>query len=240
MKPMTRRALLGGTCSAALGLPFLGGYARAGGSEAPKRLVILWTPNDADWTDQYDSPLPDGPLPATLPSFLAPLAGFRDRLACARGLNVAWSGGHSAIGHALTGIDWVGPDSNNFWAGGPSVDQHIAQSLGGTSLTLGVSCGAKNGKGRLSYSAAETPVDPYEDPAVAFGALFSDVGVDTAELDARRAREHSILDRVASDLAAYTAQIPAEQRPRLEAHLEGIRALEDKIDDTLVSTLAVF
>ena len=39
MKPISRRALLGGSCSAAFGLPFLGSFARAGGSEAPKRLV---------------------------------------------------------------------------------------------------------------------------------------------------------------------------------------------------------
>lgn len=232
----TRRGFLGAG-TAALGLPFVGGYAQGQTGAAPKRLVILWTPNDAQWPDQYEVPLPGGQaLPATLPTFLQPLEAFRDRLAVVRGLDNPFEGGHTSIGHSLTGVDWIGPDGNNFWAGGPSVDQHIAQGLGLSALTLGVANGAKNGKGRMSYAAAEAPVDPTEDPSVAFDTLFSDVDSDADEIAARRAREHSVLDRVASDLEAFTAQIPAEQRPRLEAHLDGVRALEQAIDDELLAS----
>lgn len=232
----TRRGFLGAS-AAALGLPFVGGYAQGQSGAAPKRLVILWTPNDAQWPDQYEVPLPGGnALPDTLPTFLQPLEGFRDRLAVVRGLDNPFEGGHTSIGHSLTGIDWIGPDNNNFWAGGPSVDQHIAQGLGLSSLTLGVANGSKNGKGRMCYTAAEAPVDPIEDPSVAFDTLFSDVDSDADEIAARRAREHSVLDRVASDLEAFTAQIPAEQRPRLEAHLDGVRALEQAIDNELLAS----
>lgn len=235
MTRVSRRRWLGGA-AAAMGLPFLGGYANAGGMQAPKRLVILWTPNDGQWVDQYETPLTNGALPDALPAFLQPLEPFRDRLAVASGLRNDFEGGHTSIGHSLTGIDWIGPDGNNFWAGGVSVDQHIAQSLGEEALTLGVSCGSKNGKGRMSYSAAETPVDPIEDPSVAFESLFANVGIDTAELDALKARKHSVLDRVASDLQSFSAQIPAAQRPRLEQHLESIRAIEQKIDDELLAS----
>lgn len=236
MARFSRRRLLGGGAAAALGLPFLGSFARAGGAP-PLRLVIVWTPNDAQWVDQYETALtPGAALPATLPSFLQPLAEYRDRIAVVGGIGNTFEGGHTSIGHSLTGIDWIGPDGNNFWAGGVSVDQHIAQSIGEEALTLGVACGAKNGKGRMSYAAAETPVDPIEDPSIAFDSLFADVGSDADELAARRARKHSVLDRVAADLEAYSGQIPAEQRPRLEQHLESIRAIEEKIDDELLAS----
>lgn len=234
MRRISRRRWLFGT-AAAMGLPLLGRYAHGDELAAPRRLVILWTPNDAQWIDQYEVPLSPGALPADLPAFLQPLAGFRERLAVVGGIHNVFEGGHTSIGHSLTGVDWIGPDDNNFWAGGVSVDQHIAQSRGEEALTLGVSCGVKNGKGRMSYAASQTPVDPIEDPAVAFDSLFADVGVDTAELEALRARKHSVLDRVASDLQAFSAQIPAAQRPRLEQHLDSIRAIEQTIDDDLLA-----
>ncbi|MBL4684144.1 MAG: DUF1552 domain-containing protein [Nannocystaceae bacterium] len=238
MQGISRRRLMGGAlgAGAASGLPLLGTFARAGNAAPPTRLVILWTPNDAEWVDQYEAPLTAGaPLPDSLPNFLQPLAAYRDRLVVAGGLTNEFAGGHTSIGHALTGIDWIGPDGNSFWSGGPSVDQHIAQALGEQALTLGVSCGSKNGKGRMCYSAAETPVDPIEDPIVAFNALFSDIGVDDDVLAALRVRRHSVLDRVASDLQAFEAQIPAQQRPRLQQHLEAIRGIEATIDDELLA-----
>lgn len=236
MSRITRRRLLGSGAAAALGLPFLGSFAR-GADAPPLRLVILWTPNDAEWPDQYGVTLtPGAALPAILPASLQPLVDFKDRIAVLGDISNPFEGGHTSIGHSLTGIDWIGSDSNHFWAGGPSVDQHVAQALGEDALTLGVACGAKNGKGRMSYSAAETPVDPIEDPTIAFDSLFADLGSDADEVAARRARKHSILDRVASDLVAFQAQVPAEQRPRLEQHLDSIRSIEEKIDDELLAS----
>ena len=236
MQRLTRRGLLSGGAAAALGLPFLANFAH-GGTGAQTRLVIVWTPNDAQWVDQYETPLTPGQaLPASLPTFLQPFEAFRDRLAVVGGIENPFEGGHTSIGHSLTAVDWIGPDGNNFWAGGVSVDQHIAQALGVEALTMGVSCGSKNGKGRMSYSASQTPVDPIEDPRTAFDALFADVGAEPAELAARRARKHSVLDRVVSDLESYRQQIPAEQRPRLEQHLDGVRAIEAKIDDELLGS----
>lgn len=235
MSRLSRRMFLGAG-TAALGLPFLGGYARGGQGTPAKRLVIVWTPNDAQWVDQYETPLTSGEaLPASLPTFLQPLEPFRDRLAVLGGIDNLFEGGHTSIGHSLVARDWIGPDNNNFWAGGVSVDQHVAGSLGDTALTLGVSCGSKNGKGRMSYEAAEQPVDPIEDPAVAFENLFADLDLDETQLQLQRQRQHSILDRVAADLTAFETQVPAEQRPRLQQHLDGIRAIEEKIDDELLA-----
>ncbi|MBC8069739.1 MAG: DUF1552 domain-containing protein [Deltaproteobacteria bacterium] len=237
MRKFSRRRIIGGGAAAALGLPTLSSFARAGEAQAPLRLVVVWTPNDAQWIQQYETPLVAGAaLPVDLPAFLQPLDSYRDRIAVLGGISNVFENGHTSIGHSLTGIDWIGADSNHFWAGGVSVDQHIAQALGQEALSLGVVCGAKNGKGRLSYSAAETPVDPIEDPSVAFDALFADVGADADELAARRVRKHSVLDRVAADLEAFAQQVPAAQRPRLEQHLTSIRAIEQKVDDDLLAS----
>ncbi|MEM6996898.1 MAG: DUF1552 domain-containing protein [Myxococcota bacterium] len=234
---LNRRRFLQGGGAAALGLPMLGNFARGGEAPVAPRLLIVWTPNDADWQEQYETPLVAGAaLPASLPSFLQPLEAYRDRLAVLSGLRSDMEGGHTSIGNILTGTDWVGPDNNNFWGDGPSVDQHIAQSTGQPAITLGVACGVKNGKGRMSYLGAADPVDPFEDPALAFEALFADVDSDAEEIAARRARQHSILDRAAADLVKFTAEIPAEQRPRLEQHLDAVRALEDTIDNNLAAS----
>jgi Protein of unknown function (DUF1552) len=237
MRGSTRRGFLGSLGAAALGLPALSGFVRAGDAPPPPRLVILWTPNDAQWVSQYETPLVSGAaLPAALPAFLEPLAAHRERLAVLAGIDNAFDGGHTSIGHSLTGIDWIGPDDNSFWAGGISVDQRIAQALGDQALTLGVGCGVKSGKGRMSYSASETPVDPIEDPAIAFAGLFADVGADQVELAALRARKHSVLDRVAADLESFRQRVPASQRPRLDQHLTAIRDIESRIDDELSAT----
>ncbi|MFO0631646.1 MAG: DUF1552 domain-containing protein [Nannocystaceae bacterium] len=232
-----RRHFLATGAAAALGLPTLSSFVRAGGAAAPRRLVIVWSPNDAQWVEQYETPLVSGAaLPAVLPAFLQPLAAHRSRLAVLGEIDNLFDGGHTSIGHALTGTAWIGPDDNNFWAGGVSVDQYLAQALGQPALTLGVTCGYKTGKGRMSYAASESPVDPIEDPAVAFANLFADVGVDAAELAARRARKRSVLDRVAADLQAFRATVPPEQRPRLDQHLDSIRDIELHLDDALTAT----
>lgn len=235
MVSLRRRSLLGGAAAAAMGLPFVGNFARAGGASAPRRLLIVWSPNDPQWPEEWESPLVHGAaLPASLPTFLDPLEHHRDRLSVL--FDMQGRGGHVSIASVLTGVPYVGPDDNNMWGGGISVDQHIASSLGDAALTLGVACGSKNGKGRLSYTASETPVDPLEDPSIVFDGLFADLDLGQAELEQKRARQKSVLDRVAGDLSAFTQQIPAEQRPRLEQHLQSVRDIESRIDEDLLAS----
>ncbi len=236
MSRFSRRGFLGGAAAAAMGVPFLGNYAKAGGDAVPPRLVILWTPNDAQWTDEWESPLSHGAaLPETLPSFLSGLESHRDRLSVLYGVQGV-EGGHTTIAKSLTGLPFIGPDGNNMWGGGISVDQHIAQARGESALNVGVMCGARNGKGRMTYSGPEAPVDPHENPITLFNDLFADLDLDTSELERKRARQQSVLDRVASDLASYQQSVPQEQRERLEQHLDGIRAIESQLDEGLLAS----
>lgn len=236
MSQFTRRGFLGGAAAAAMGVPFLGNFAKAGGNAVPRRLVILWTPNDAQWTDEWESPLTHGAaLPDAFPSFLSELEAHRDRLSVLFGVNGV-SGGHTTIAQVLTGLPFIGPDGNNMWGDGISIDQHIAAARGESALTVGVKCGAKNGKGRMCYSGSEAPVDPHENPVTLFDDLFADLDLDTDALEQKRARQQSVLDRVASDLAGYQQQVPQEQRERLEQHLDGIRAIESRLDEGLLAS----
>lgn len=232
---VTRRGFMGGAAAAAMGLPFLGNFAHARDGGAPKRVVLLWTPNDPQWTEEYESPLADdGALPEVFPSFLAGLESHRDHLAVLSGIQGL--GGHHTIAEVLTGVPFIGPDANNMWGGGISIDQHIAAARGETGLAVGVSCGSKNGKGRMIYSGPEAPVDPAENPVTLFEELFADLDLDTTELEHKRARQQSVLDRVAADLGRYQAQLPSHQRERMEQHLDGIRAIEASLDETLLGS----
>jgi hypothetical protein len=225
-----RRQFLGAAGATALGLPWLRNFAHAA-DEPPRRLVVVYSPNESIDREFWalGSSGADVALPASLPSFLGPLDPFVSRLCLLADIRDEFADGHNAIHNALTGVAKIGPN-NSSWAGGISVDQHIAASLGVDALTLGAKCGAKNGKGRLSYLGANQPVDPIENPTQAFDWLFTDFDLDPAELEAKRARRRSILDRAAGDLERFTQQVPTHERPKLEAHLAFVRELELKID----------
>jgi hypothetical protein len=225
-----RRHFLGAAGAAALGLPWLRNFAYAA-DEPGRRLVIVYSPNesiDREFWGVAGSGA-NVALPAELPTFLSPLDPFVSRLCLLADLRDVFADGHNAIHNALTGVAKIGPN-NSSWAGGISVDQHIAASLGVDALTLGAKCGAKNGKGRMSYLGANQPVDPIENPTQAFDWLFGDFSLDPAELEAKRARRRSILDRAAGDLERFTQRVAAHERPKLEAHLDFVRELELEID----------
>ncbi len=70
-------------------------------------------------------------------------------------------------------------------------------------------------------------------PQAAFDRYFADFGANEANLAQRRQRRTRLLDRVARDIARFQASLPREQRPRLEAHLEAIHAIEAEIDGNM-------
>jgi hypothetical protein len=79
-------------------------------------------------------------------------------------------------------------------------------------------------------------VAPENQPINIYNQLFKDVviGETDAEREARlaqlRARRKSVLDYLVADLNRLNARIPAAQRPKLDSHLEAIRALEKSLD----------
>jgi hypothetical protein len=82
----------------------------------------------------------------------------------------------------------------------------------------------------LSYKGANMPIFPEVRPAVAAQNLFGNLVQGGAAAVARQQQlNKSILDLVAKDLGALQKQVPASQRPKLDAHLSAIQHLEAQI-----------
>jgi len=238
---LSRRTLLGGA-GVALALPMLEAMrpprARAA-SVAIANGLVMFTANGtihSNW-------VPSGTETAfTLSPILMPLAPYQADLVVVDGVYQQGGGGdghQNGMGGMLTGQALnPGPFAGTGaapagWAAGPSVDQRIAEVLGGVtpfrSLELGVQVGEANNWGRMSYRAANQPLVPEDDPARVYERVFADFHADPAALAKRRARHKSILDAVAADIARVGQRLSVEDRPRLDAHLTAVRELETRL-----------
>ncbi len=234
-----RRRLLQGIGTSLACVPFLRALpSQAGGGDFPKRLLFFASPNDST-----DRPLwlPDGDglefdLPASLPEILQPLEDFRDNLLIIGNMVMdtrdkeTGPGGHVGMGHQLTGvanITWPNQQfESEFWAGGISIDQFVANELGVDALTLAARPYGNNGGCRISYRGANDPVHPYEDPVAAFNAVFGDPDLSTDELLAQYQHQVKSLDRVALELDRLRPRLPSVDHDKVDAHLEHLLALQ--------------
>jgi Protein of unknown function (DUF1552) len=122
----------------------------------------------------------------------------------------------------------------------PSIDQVLADkamALKGTrytSLQIAGDSRADNGRTDdhlrvMSYDLKLNPLFPQLEPTKTFGELFKGISTekaDPAAIQLAMEQEGSVLDFLKGDLARLSAQLPADQRPKLDSHLDAIRELE--------------
>ncbi|NUP04695.1 MAG: DUF1552 domain-containing protein [Polyangiaceae bacterium] len=199
-----------------------------------------------------------GPLTAPLKTALAPLEPFKSELSIVSGLSIPAGNGAGSIpaggryGRASFHDESVGPllsgmrspsnDSN--WAQGVSSDYVVAQQLGGATAIsqLALRVQAANYGGHLvplSYNDDADPIDPYSSPQGLFDTLFGSTFVPPGEdsepdpaAELARAKQASVIDLVRGDTNRLVARVGAQDRQRLEAHLEGLDTLYKKITAT--------
>ncbi|MCA9695685.1 MAG: DUF1552 domain-containing protein [Nannocystaceae bacterium] len=247
-----RRAFLGGA-AVALGLPLLDAMrprsARGATARPPTRLLCYYLPNGAlmgAWT-------PSGEGAAfTLSPTLASLEPVRDDVLVISGLENGASDpgapGHHAAGTAgfLTAARALRSESALQLA--TSIDQLYARELVGetplASLQLGVDGGGAIGdcdngyacaySRAISWSGPATPMPKITAPRVAFDLLFGgyDPKASAEERATRRARRRSVLDAVRGDARRLTRELDGGDRLRLDEYLEGVRALELRVEQT--------
>ncbi|MCB9521312.1 MAG: DUF1552 domain-containing protein [Myxococcales bacterium] len=237
--PLTRRQVLrgalGGSIAVALPLPRLGawlndsGTAFADGAALPKRygtwffgngvIPSRWVPDREGVGDQW-----------SLSEQLRPLSAFKRRLSVATGYDLdlpfelAHLRGAAAV---LTGLD-----KQETTVRAPSIDQLLADRLGSgaafRSLEVAVS-EALSFAGTIcrtvSHSGRNAPNYPEGDPNRLFARLF---GIAPAS-EEMRTLEASVLDAVLDDLSALRRRVGVEDRARLEAHADGVRAMERRL-----------
>jgi hypothetical protein len=237
----SRRQVLGGLGATTALTPFLPLLEReteaAPGDNGPKRLILLFTPNGT----LHERWVPTGTeTEFTLGQLLAPLAAFQDRLIVLDGMRVIRQGPgddhQMGMGCMFTGSQLLegGEDGSAGLGGGVSVDQEVANALGGEtpyrSLEFGVQAGGADVWSRMSYQGPDQPIAPEDNPTAMFDRLFADLGVDTTEIDKLKAERRSVIDLVKDDLASLETRYGGGDRVKVEAHLQAIREIERRND----------
>ncbi|MFM2245265.1 MAG: hypothetical protein RL071_1339 [Pseudomonadota bacterium] len=234
----SRRGVLRGALGGAavtVGLPwlelFVGPTARAE-TTFPIRFGV-WNWGNGVRPDQW-RPVGEGSgLSWTLSEELAPLINVKEKLAVVTGMAVKvpnyiphWSG----AGGLLTGLDALG-DDEDWTVQGPTIDHIVADQIGGATIYKSLEIGLDTNEifsftGPNARAPGET--DPFTLYERIFGATFREPG-EGGVVDPRLGYRRSALDAVMQDVHALQRELGAADRLRLEAHLDGVRALEQRL-----------
>jgi hypothetical protein len=245
---LSRRMFLRSSTGAALALPLLndvGRFARGQTVTSPKRLVVIFTPNGT--INQAWNSTGSGAT-FQLSEILTPLAAHKNDIVAIPNLDMAAAldgpGGDAhglGIGCMLTGTELLagnqflagmgGPGSG--WPGGQSVDQYIAEKVGTTTKFRSLEFSIKRAAGtiwtRMSYRGAGQPVTPYDDPQVAFDAIFGDIGMDAAVVARRQTLRRNVLDGVMGEFRTLSASLSGSDKRKVEAHLASISDIQSRL-----------
>ena len=164
-------------------------------------------------------------------TLLTPLNSQREKFTVYRGLDHGLRGGHFAVHTFLSGV--LHHESKNRHDGNITLDQYIADSIGGDtrfpSLTVG-SEGGIHGGCQLSWTRSGVRVPPITGPAELFDKLFV---ADTATQRTRKLRDASlqasILDSVTAEAWDLAKRINSEDRNKLDEYFSSIRDVERRL-----------
>jgi hypothetical protein len=233
-----RRQILRSAVGAGLALPLLnvvgGGRSEAAPPAFPKRLVLMFSPNGSIPNNWRPS---GGETDFKLSRILAPLEPHRSHLLVLDNVDVSSASSGPGDDHMKgMGQLWTGTEltSGGSWAGGISVDQHIAKVVGANtkfaSLEFGVQVGGASIFDRMIYKAAAQSMPPENDPGKAFDRIFGMFSADDGALVRLRARRKSVLDGVSKDFARLSPKLAAEDRIKTTAYADALRDIEKRLE----------
>lgn len=236
----SRRQFLRDLGVSAAALPFLSGLpglSAAEGGARKQRLIIMFSPNGTIPWEFW----PDGEgKEFQLKRILEPLKPFQNQMLTLRGVHnkIQGDGDRHMRGMSclLTGTELFpgniqgGSDTPAGWASGISIDQELknfVQSREETrtrfgSLEFGVAVPNRADPWtRMSYAGPNKPVAPIDDPKQMLAKLYGQVK-DKESLT-------SMLDGIRGDFAKVSKKLGADDRARLEEHLNLIREMEAEL-----------
>ncbi|MDC0669915.1 DUF1552 domain-containing protein [Nannocystis radixulma] len=245
---LSRRAFLAGG-AVAVGLPFLDvmrPLARGAEPIRPRRLLCYFVPNGVAGDAWF--PVPHSTL--QLSPSLAALAPVQDRVLVFSGLanapGMPDTPGSHASGTAAFLTARKARRSEVDLHVGVSLDQRFAAAIAGAtplaSLQLGCEGGGSFGAcdigfgcayhRSISWSTPTTPLPKLTSPRLAFDVLLAgdDPSASAAARTQRRVARRSVLDVVLADVHDLEGDLGVGDRVRLDAYLDGLRALERQVD----------
>jgi hypothetical protein len=260
--------MLKGALGVGVALPWLnlmrprGLRAQAAG-DPPKRFGVFFSPCGTipeNWRPTQAFMAPETEF--GLSPILSPLEPFKNDLVVLRGMNFESSQSKygpianvhdQGMTHMLTATGLVkGPAgagrANHFLdgsAGGPSIDQHIAEAIGGTTLLPSLELGVESTDTFLEtlvthmcYGPVDQndefkraiPIQPVDDPVQIYTRLTGSTQAGTAEqILAALQNRKSVLDYVADDYGDLMGQLGTEDRAKLDQHLTNVRDIEMRV-----------
>jgi Protein of unknown function (DUF1552) len=260
---LSRRRLLGGlgALTVALTSPIWRPatvFGQDTSQPAAKRFIGIFSANGTVASDFFQGGAePEAPL--SLGRILAPLEPYKQKLLVLKGLHMNSTiedelgvasttkpgGPHmKGPGAMLTGGSllpgsFTGSGGPAGWADRISVDQAIAQRIGTStqfpSLEFGVRIEGQEPLRVISYRGANQPNTAVDDPFQMYSRIFANADLSETELARVIAERQSVLDFLKDDITRLQGRVSAEDRARLEAHLGGIRSIEQRLVGSSVS-----
>ena len=232
---MVLRGLLGGA-AVMLGLPVLDifldhhGEALAGVDSFPQRFGVWFWGNGIGADPSLWVPSGTGSS-YTLSPILMPLAPVQSDITVVSGLQVLTPNttphGTGPAG-ILTGAR-VGSDGSTNAA---TLDQIIADQIGGTTLNRSLEISVDPVTTTPSYSAPGKSNPPETSPAALFNTLFGPTfraPGSNVPPDPKLGLRQSVLDAVGGDAKALRVRLGSADQQRLDQHMASVRDLEQKI-----------
>ncbi|MEZ4301874.1 MAG: DUF1552 domain-containing protein [Polyangiaceae bacterium] len=216
------------------------GQAKLAENGFPKRFVVVYTPNG-----NFEFPK-NLELAGTQYDALVP---FVSKLLILNGLDMSvcdnppgephQSGMAFLTGRRLNTGNQVGGDGSLAgWGSGVSLDHEIAEVIGASTprkaLHLGVQStnyGGTEVRTVISYKGSDQPNENEISPWVLFDEVFAMLGADPFGVAKLKDRRKSVLDLVGKQYEALAPKVGADDKKKLEQHLDAVRDLEKQLDN---------
>ncbi|ACY12674.1 DUF1552 domain-containing protein [Haliangium ochraceum] len=254
-KGLSRRAMLRGLGGSMVALPFLdamvgiGRRAEAQTLAFPKRIVMWYTPNGTVPKNFWPE-APGSLADSALSPILQPLSEHRNDMLVLGGIDLMTSydgpgdAHQKGTGTCLTGMplqdgDFAGDaGASAGWADGISLDQHIANEIGGDtmfrSLEAGVLVQGSSVRSRVSYRGPAQPLPPENNPYTLYRRLLGDPSLTPEDIARQNQRRQLVLDTLSDDYKKLRGQLSGDDSYKLENHLEALQSIEERLSKSQV------
>ncbi|OQX67699.1 MAG: hypothetical protein B6A08_13940 [Sorangiineae bacterium NIC37A_2] len=240
---LSRRTLLRGAGSIAIALPWLeamGDVRTAHAQSMPARRFIAVYQPGGTVLDKWHPGGNGGALQLT--PILSPLEEVKDELLVLSGLDMKCAQGEQHQAGIVGLLTGMAQGQSGRYVTGPSLDQVIAsvasQGKNRKSIEIAVRWATGKSHGLLhpinSMTFADdgkaSPIPPRIDPQSIFDTLFGSAGPD-GDAAKQLARKKSILDFLDRRYVTLSQKLGAQDRSKLEEHLDRIRDMEKGLED---------
>lgn len=145
--------------------------------------------------------------------------------------------GAMLTGGSLAAGSFTGSGGPAGWADRQSVDQFIAERIGADglqfkSLEFGVRIEGQEPLRVISYRGLNQPNTAVDDPFAMYTRIFENANLSDDELKKLLAERQSVLDFIKDDIGRLQTRVSSEDKAKLEAHLGGIRNIEQRLQNT--------